>query len=317
MRNPFLFSPDDGDGGGNGGGQTILGGGDSQQQQQQGQQQQQQAAAGWDFRSALDDSGSFKQGWHETLPDDLKPYAGSLSKYPNATELLRGLGNAQKLIGQRPQELKPPGPDATPEQKATWFKTIGVPEKPEEYGLKKPEKLPEGVPWSDEDAAAFAAKAHELGLTPAQVQAIAAFDIERAARGVQKGQGEITAYIEGQKTALKAEWGEKFEANRDKALATAQLLGLDPNDAEIGNSAKMIKALHAASQLMSEDKFVGSDKAGMGMSRADQAEDMLRNKANPWHNALWGREGPERQTQAQQLRARLLGIKEDVTNYRP
>lgn len=310
MRNP-LFAPE-GDASAGGGGQTILNG----DQSQQGEQQQQTPAA-WDFRSALDDTGAFKQGWHESLPDDLKPYSGSLAKYPNAAELLRGLGNAQKLIGQRPQELKPPGPDATPEQKAAWFKTIGVPEKPEEYGLKKPDNLPEGVPWSDEDAAAFQAKAHELGLTPAQVQAIAAFDLERATKATAKGQGEITAYIEGQKTALKAEWGEKFEANRDKALATAQILGLDPNDAEIGNSAKMIKALHAASQLMSEDKFVSSDKAGTGMSRADQAEDMARNKLNPWHNALWGREGLERQKQAQELRARLLGVKGDVTEYRP
>lgn len=308
MRN-LLFSPDDGSGAG-GGGTTILG--------EQGQQggQQQQTPDTWDFRSALDDTGAFKQGWHESLPDDLKPYSGSLAKYPNATELLRGFGNAQTMLGKRPQELKPPGADATPEQKAAWYKTLGVPDKPEEYGLKKPDNLPDGVPWSDEDATAFAAKAHELGLTPQQVQAIAAFDLDRATKASEKGKGEITAYIEGQKTALKAKWGDKFEANRDKALATAQILGLDPNDAEIGNSAKMIEALHAASQLMSEDKFVGSDKVGVGLSRADQAEDMARNKLNPWHNALWGREGSERQKQAQELRARLLGVKGEL-DYRP
>lgn len=307
MRNLFLFSPDGGDGDGNGGGTTILG--------DQGQQQQ-QAPVAWDFRSALDDKGAFKQGWVDTLPADLKDYAGTLGKYPNVAELLRGHGNAQKLIGQRPQELKPPGPDATPEQKAAWFKTIGVPEKPEEYGLKKPDNLPDGVPWSDEKVSAFQAKAHELGLTPSQVQAMAEFDLEWGAKGYAKGQGEITAYIEGQKTELKTDWGEKFEANRDKALATAQILGLDPNDAEIGNSAKMIKALYAASQLMSEDKFVGSDKVGTGMSRADQAEDMARNKSNPWHNALWGREGPERQAHAQKLRASLMGVKGDL-DFRP
>lgn len=266
----------------------------------------------WDFRSVLDESGAFKQGWHEALPDDLKPYAGSLGKYPNVTELLRGLGNAQKLIGQRGnQSLKPPGADATPEQLAEWRKVIGVPDDPNGYGIKKPDQLPEGVDWNDEEAAAFGKLAHELNLTPAQAQKLMEYDLARSGKMVSSSQAKIESFIKEQREALQKEWGDKFQNNVSRALKAAELLGLDPKDAEIGNSAKMIKALAAAAELMTEDKFVGSDKVGLGLTGADQAEDIRRNPANPWHNAYHGKEGKDRQKQAAALIARLNGVKLD------
>jgi hypothetical protein len=306
LRFPLFEEAGDGSGGG-GGGVTILGGGGGGQGDGQQHQQQQQPQP-FDFRSALADDGSFKQDWTSSLPDDLKDYAPTLGKYPNAKELLRGLGNAQKLIGQRPG-VKPPGPDAKPEEVAAWRKALGIPDAPDGYQIAKPEKLPEGVNWSDDDAKAFTAKAHEIGLTPAQVTALTEFDIQRQAAGTTKGKGEIEAYIAKQREELKASWGGDYENNLARAAKTAEFLGIDPKDPELGNSPKMIQALYKASQLIKEDAFVSPDKTGTGMTGQEQADDILHNKNNPLHNALWGREGTERQRLAQETRARLLGYK--------
>jgi hypothetical protein len=315
----FLFSPDDGSGAG--GGSTTILGGDAGASTQSAVTTTAAAATTttattggeWDFRSALDDKGAFKQGWVDTLPPDLKDYAGTLGKYPNVAELLRGHGNAQKLIGQRVAPgVKVPGPDAKPEEIAAYRKAIGVPDDVTGYGLKKPDALPEGVEWNEEEVGKFGALAHELGLTPAQAQKLVAFDTERMGKMNAGGKAKLDAFIAGERDALKKEWGENYQNNVGKALKAAELLGLDVNDAEIGNSAKMIKALHSAASLIQEDKFVASNKVGLGLTGADQAEDIRRNPANPWHAAYHNKEGKERQQQAQSLMMRLQGVKDPI-----
>jgi hypothetical protein len=74
----------------------------------------------------------------------------------------------------------------------------------------------------------------------------------------------------------------------------------------------MIKALHSAASLIQEDKFVASNKVGLGLTGADQAEDIRRNPANPWHAAYHNKEGKERQQQAQSLMMRLQGVKDTI-----
>jgi hypothetical protein len=312
----FLFAPEGGDGGGGGG--TLLSG-DAGASTQAAATTTTAAATTttattggeWDFRSALDDKGAFKQGWVDTLPPDLKEYAGTLGKYPNAAELLRGHGNAQKLIGQRVAPgVKVPGPDAKPEEIAAYRKAIGVPDDVTGYGLKKPDALPEGVEWNEEEVGKFGALAHELGFIPAQAQKLVAYDTERMAKMNLGDKTKLDTFIQGERDALKKEWGENYQNNIGKALKTAELLGLDPKDAEIGNSAKMIKALYSAAALIQEDKFVASNKVGLGLTGADQAEDIRRNPANPWHAAYNGKEGKERQAQAQALMMRLQGVKD-------
>lgn len=307
---PTLREGESGNGDGNGGGSTILSGAQAATAQATTQQTATNGNEGvsqsFDFRSAIEESGSFKAGWHESLPDDLKPYAAEFGKYPNAVELLRGHANKAKMIGQR-AEVKPPGADAKPEEVAAWRKTLGVPETPEGYGLKAPEKLPEGVQWSDEQAKEFSTLAHTLNLTPDQAQKLVEYDLKRVASIQAKGQENIQAYLQAQSKELSDKWGEKMQENTAKALAAAQLLGLDPKDPEIGNSAKMIQALHAASLLIKEDKLLGSGNSS-GLTNVQQAEDIRRNPNNPWYKAYQGLEGTARQQEAEAFMRRLNGI---------
>jgi hypothetical protein len=62
------------------------------------------------------------------------------------------------------QELKAPGPDASPEDKANWNALLGVPTDPNGYEFAKPEDLPAGMGYNEEKAAAFAKDCHEKGI---------------------------------------------------------------------------------------------------------------------------------------------------------
>lgn len=324
LKHSFLFN-EAGEAGNASGGSTLLGGagaaGGSAGQQGQQQQQQGSASAGagdeaakaYDFRSSLDDKGNFKSDWTATLPDDLKQSAGVLGKYPNPLEALRGLANAQKLIGQK-STLKAPAPDA-PKEEVEKFNSqirsvLGVPEKADDYKLTKPEKLPEGLSWDEAKVGDWQKFFHENNIPPAVANKIVAKQTAELAAQVEIGKGKLDEFVKAQEAELRNDWGANYEVNLSKAAQAAKIAGFDLNDNELANNAKFIKAMNTVSQLIKPDALVGSDKASSGLDGPAQAEDIRRNPNNPWHAAYHGKEGPDRQREAAGIMRRLQGVKE-------
>jgi len=314
----FLLEAEGGEGGSNGGGgQTLLGGAaggspapaptPSPAPQGNGDG----GSTAWDFRSSLDDKGNFKPGWDAGLPDDLKPSAAALAKYPNPLELMRGHANASKLIGQK-STLKAPAPDASPADverfNAQIREVLGVPAKVEDYKIAKPDKLPDSLTWNEAEVGEFAKLAHSLNIPPAAAQKLVEFDSQRMAKMHQAGQSKLDEFVKSQEAELRKDWGADFDANLGLAAKAAQVVGFDINDNELANNAKFVKAMLTVSRLISPDKLVGSDKSSSVMDGKAQAEDIRRNPNNPWHNAYMGSEGPSRQQEASSLMARLNGV---------
>ena len=312
----FLLEGEGGEGGSNGGGGTLLGkgagDGDGGQQQQQQQGEGEGGSSAWDFRSVLDDKGNFKQGWDSSLPDDLKPSAATLAKYPNPLELMRGHANASKLIGQK-STLKAPAPDAKPEEVAKFNEQIrgvlGIPATADEYKLAKPEKIPEGLKWDEAEVSEFSSLAHSLNIPPAAAQKLVEFDMALMAKYTEQGKMKLDEFVKSQEAELRKDWGTEFDVNLGKAAKAAQLAGFDLNDSELANNAKFVKAMLTVSNLIKPDALVGNDKSGLVMDGKAQAEDIRRNTANPWHAAYMGKEGPARQQEAAALMMRLQGVK--------
>jgi len=310
----FILEGEGGDGASQGGGGTLLGrasndgGGASQQQSQQGDGEGGGSSV-WDFRSALDDKGNFRAGWDAALPDDLKPSAATLAKYPNPLELMRGHANASKLIGQK-STLKAPAPDAKPEEVEKFNSQIrdvlGVPAKVEDYKIAKPQEMPAGLTWNEAEIGDFAKLAHTLNIPPAAAQKLVEFDMQRMAKLHQSGQAKLDEFVQSQEAELRREWGMSYDVNYEKASKTAQILGFDLEKREFNDP---VKAMLLASNLMKPDALVGNDKAGIVMDGKAQAEDIRRNTNNPWHAAYFGKEGPARQQEAAALMMRLQGVK--------
>jgi hypothetical protein len=184
----------------------------------------------------------------EKLPEDLRDW-GSLKKYPTAADALRAHRELERAWDGR-KETKPPGEGATPEEIAAWRKVIGAPEKPEDYGLKAPDNLPEGVKWNDDFAKSFAELAHKHHLPPAVVKELAEFhnaNIAGMHKQAQEAQAQQAETVKGE---LAKAWGQDTGKNGAMAMRYAETLGLDPADPSIGNNAALIQALYKGADLM-------------------------------------------------------------------
>jgi hypothetical protein len=108
-----------------------------------------------------------------------------LFKDPKA--LAKHAFNQEKLVGS---SIRVPGENATDEEKAAYLDKLGRPKTPTDYKLDVPKDLPEGLPYDGEFAKAAAAKAHELGLTQAQLAGLHDLFVGYQAQAFQKSVGQ-------------------------------------------------------------------------------------------------------------------------------
>jgi hypothetical protein len=182
-------------------------------------------------------------------------------KFTTLKPALGSYAAAEKLVGAK--GIIPPGPDATPEQKAAFYKALGRPDKPEEYGIKMPEKVgdkpfPKEL-WNDEQAQGFAKWAHERGFNKEQVNALIEFD---AMRGMRDYESVTTASQKAQAdaiTALKSEWGTNYDANLQLAQKAAKELGGDELLGHaLANDPAFIKAMAKVGEMTKENATPGA-----------------------------------------------------------
>jgi len=225
------------------------------------------------FTDLLDDKGGFKQDWTKALPDHLKPFEGSLSKYPTPFDALAGLGNAQKLIGAR-QSVKLPGEGATDEQwgqyRAEIAKITGAPENAEGYGIKAPEGK-ELAPIAGE----FAQLAHKYGAAPEFVHK--AVDLYNKAMGDLVSQSETAQKAEGEAliTKINSEWGKAAAENWQQTKRGIAILGGDPTK-DSYSTEDVIRMGLAADKMFREDSGLINGDRGNTMATIDEKMAQLR-----------------------------------------
>ena len=247
----------------------------------------------------IGDDGKFVPGYQDKLPDGLKEHGKHFSKYGDPLQALQHTLNLQQLLGQKADAVVIPGADAPKEAWAPVLKRLGVPDSPEGYGLKVPDKLPDGVKVDEAELKEFATFAHGLGLTPQQVAKLQEFDLTRASKSVA-GSAEAAATLEAQefskqKEILTKEWGNGPEAVKKNALAqrAALTLGFTPEEVSGDNAlplfrnARFVMAMARAGAAMSEDTLVkGSDLNTAGGLKA-KAQDVINNPQNPMYAKYW------------------------------
>lgn len=246
-RNRFrwltLFAEGDGDGGGGGGGGTPT--------------------------------------WFDSIPEDirgddaLKPFAGK-----PIDGLIKDYLGTKRMLGSR---IPIPGQDAAPEvmtefrnklanipgialmpaegdadaQSAFWGK-LGRPATAAEYGLAKPDKLPPGVEWSDDQIKAFTEQAHALGLTKAQVVGLNDWNLQQQTLAAE------TAIEAGKQaeSALRTKWGAAYDQNLGIGRQALEKLGGPEMATKYGDLLKgnpeFAVLMHAAGLATLEDKVIRS-----------------------------------------------------------
>ena len=246
------------------------------------------------FDGVIQADGAFAEGWTSKAfgPDYTGPLAG-VKTLTDVDKVLRD--NMAAARAKTDGMLKVPGESATPEERAAFFKAIGVPDDPNGYGLAKPEKLPDGVSWDDAFAGEFAKTAHSLGLTPAQVKGLSEFQTQHIAGQVAMTRQQLAEADKAEKAELaKAFGGDATAVNA--AVAAAQKVGqqaglppeaFDPQHQDYwGNQA--LQAFAKLAPRLGEHGFApGSGGASAGAISVDAAKDIMNNKGNPDHAKYW------------------------------
>lgn len=162
--------------------------------------------------------------WRAVLPEDLRQ-SKSLSKFPDVATLAKSYVEMDRMraTANKPVEGLPVPNDTW--TKSDWdqlFSKLGRPEKPEDYKFEMPE-IPEGAVYDESLDKFFAAKAHEVGLTPKQ-----AHELRRA-------------YLDDQVSRLKAAQAEQAKrAEERKQLLERTLSGFGPDKEAMLDGARRI-----------------------------------------------------------------------------
>lgn len=197
--------------------------------------------------------------WLGGLPPELRD-SPSLRRYADPAALAKSYVELEGVIGRKGVIV--PGEKDGPEAHARFRAALGVPEKPDGYALAAPAGIPDGV-WQPEAASAFAAVAHDAGLTPTQAQKLATWWAGAAAqaeatKGASAGETEA---------ALRTEWGVAYDTKIEGAKRALREFGGDDLVAHLdktglGNDPAMVRAFARIGELVGEDR-----PAGMGTGR--------------------------------------------------
>lgn len=191
---------------------------------------------------------------HESLAGDtLNDFAkGHISALEDFAKLK---GEHDTLRGELDSRVRIPGEKATDEERAKYRKATGVPDTVEGYGIKRPENLPEGV---DFDAAWLAKTAHELGLSKAATEKLAAKQSERILQVLEDNKVASEKAVKEASEKLRGEWGQHFEKNAELAKRAAKAFGGEElvsflEAVGLANDPLMLKTFHTIGDKLAED----------------------------------------------------------------
>jgi hypothetical protein len=216
-------------------------------------------------------------------------------------QLAISYANLEKAFSSKSQAPKKPGADASPEDQAKYYadlrKFTGAPEKPEDYGLKAPDNLPEGVEWNAELAGKAVGIAHKYGVPPEALHELINLNNENISSIVAKSESAQKEQVDAMVAELNAEWKDNAKDNWQRANRGAIALGVDLEASGLGNNPHFIRAALRFDEMIGDDKgLISSD------SQATYKEQMERIQKGDDFN---GKNGPEKQ---QAALARLQGL---------
>lgn len=260
----------------------------------------QAASSAYWGKSWAKDDGTLDHAALEKAPDEFKGLAKDLGRYKSLDDVLRAFKERGDLAGKKGL-LEPLDPKAGDKEKTERMAQIrkinGTPEKVEDFGLKRPENVPEQY-WDQAHADGIAKIMYEEGASPAL-----------AKRLLDAASGQQAARLEAQKKETEAIFQEQDRLIREtlikegfdfpKGLEDAQRacrkFGFDPNSPFLKN-ASIFMALSRVGRIVKEDTLItGSttslkDAESMAPEEAGKrAESIARNPKDPLYNAYWNK----------------------------
>lgn len=167
----------------------------------------------------LGDNGAFAENWMDSLPegtfekdDTGKLKTGDLADHKDVASVVKSYMNSQKLLGTA---IQPLADDASDEERRAHFTKQGCPEKADGYETVMPEKMPEGMLFSEEIMTAAKNFAHANGVKKEIFEGLSKVVLDSQIK--MFGEMVAAAKVEQDKVAeeasnkLKGKWGADYD----------------------------------------------------------------------------------------------------------
>jgi hypothetical protein len=236
--------------------------------------------------------------WRARMAGDDAAFLKRLARFPDEATFAKSFRSLEQKLSSG-EYIKPLPENATPEEKATWRKEHGLPEKADEYVEKL--ALPNGLVIGEAEkpvVAELAAVAHESNLDPKAFNGLVAkyYELQDKQRQAQED-ADVAFKIESE-DALRKDWqGPDFRRNLTavnnlistwpEGLAQAVLGGRDPNGRKLGDNPAFIRQMAAlALELNPAATLVpaGTTDAGKSVdSRLEEIRSLRRNDPDKYN----------------------------------
>lgn len=247
-------------------------------------------------------NGTAVADWKPFLTEELKAdpivadWASKASE-KDTPSIIKSYAHLSKRMGGA---INLPGKDAKPEEvqglKAKLYEA-GIfqapPADPKEYGITKPEKLPDGLGWNDDLATKFAQTLHKHGAP----KGLAADLLPLYQEAILGAQTVFKTDQEAGLAALKKEFGEQFDSRKE---ATSRMIGEIFKDEQelalfnqlgLGDHPKFLSVLMRIAPSYQPDSSYQPD-AGQGSGTGgegprEELAKIMNDKTHPMHAGYW------------------------------
>lgn len=247
-------------------------------------------------------NGTAVADWKPFLTEELKAdpivadWASKASE-KDTPSIIKSYAHLSKRMGGA---INLPGKDAKPEEvqglKAKLYEA-GIfqapPADPKEYGITKPEKLPDGLGWNDDLATKFAQTLHKHGAP----KGLAADLLPLYQEAILGAQTVFKTDQEAGLAALKKEFGEQFDSRKE---ATSRMIGEIFKDEQelalfnqlgLGDHPKFLSVLMRIAPSYQPDSSYQPD-AGQGGGTGgegprEELAKIMNDKTHPMHAGYW------------------------------
>lgn len=221
--------------------------------------------------------------WWDGMPENLSGLVQTKG-WKDPAAAVESYANLEKLVGT--DRLAIPKDDA---DHANWDKVynrLGRPDRPEGYGLKAPEGADPAF------AKAASEVMHKAGLSAKQAQALAGWWGEQQAAALKGFTDQRAKAAETDMAALKAEWGQTYDAEIEGARRAARAYGLD--EAKLTKiedalgTAELLRLFAKIGKAQGEHAPAdGAGSGGFGMTPAAAKAEIAALKVDAAFNAAY------------------------------
>ena len=267
----------------------------------------------------LKSDGSFDHKAFEKAPDELKPLAKDIGRYKSLDEFLKGFQAREALLGKKGL-FEPLSKEATDAQKAERTEQIrkitGAPEKPEGYGLVKPEGLPD-TQWDAELAKQASEIAFKHAASPELLKELSALQAASVQKAFQAQQQAEKQWFEGQDKLIREVAGKRG-MDYDKAAGYAKRFGIRfgvSPDNPLFKNASFVLAAAECGKLLSESNLVTGDTSDFHLTTnmtpeaaAKESNAIKTDKNHPLYAAYWNRDNKSSPEEVKNARDRATRL---------